>query len=107
MISAKVVSSDPAKVEAVQPWLVPLKVSDVRSFLGLESYYWGFIQNFAKIAALLCRFTAKTIKKFKWSQDCVLTFRALKEKLVSAPVLAFPCFDEEFVVDCMPVTMVW
>ena len=27
-------------------------------------------------------------------------FRVLKEKLVSAPVLAFPCFDQEFVVDC-------
>ena len=27
-------------------------------------------------------------------------FRVLKEKLVSAPVLAFPCFDQELIVDC-------
>ena len=27
-------------------------------------------------------------------------FRVLKEKLVSASVLAFPCFDQELIVDC-------
>ena len=100
MISAKGVSTDPAKVEAVQQWPVPSKVTDVRSFLGLASYYWRFIQNFAEIAAPLHRLTAKTTEKFKWSPDCDLAFRVLKEKLVSAPVLAFPCFDQEFVVDC-------
>ena len=28
----------------------------------------------------------------QWSRDCDLALRVLKEKLVSAPVLAFPCF---------------
>ena len=100
VISAKGVSTDPAKIEAVQEWPVQLKVTDVRSFLGLASYYRRFIQNFAKIAVPLHRLTAKTTEKFKWSPDCDLAFRVLKEKLVSAPVLAFPCFDQEFVVDC-------
>ena len=100
VISAEGVSTDPAKIEAVQQWPVPSKVTDVRSFLGLASYYRRFIQNFAEIAAPLHRLTAKTTEKFKWNPDCDLAFRVLKEKLVSAPVLAFPCFDQEFVVDC-------
>ena len=100
VISAEGVSTDPAKIEAVQQWPVPLKVTDVRSFLGLASYYRRFVENFAEIAAPLHRLTAKTTEKFKWSPDCDLAFRVLKEKLVSAPVLAFPCFDQEFVVDC-------
>ena len=100
MISAEGVSTDPAKVEAVQQWPVPLKVTDVRSFLGLASYYQRFIQNFAEIAAPLHRLTAKTTGRLKWSRNCDLAFRILKEKLVSAPVLAFPRFDHEFVVDC-------
>ena len=100
MNSAKGVSTDPVKVEAVKQWSVPLKVTDVRSFQGLAFHYWRFIQNFAEIAALLHHLTAKTTEKFKWSQDCNLAFRVLKEKLVSAPVLAFPCFDQEIVVDC-------
>ena len=40
------------------------------------------------------------MEKFKWTPECDEAFRVLKEKLVSAPVLAFPCFTEEFVVDC-------
>ena len=100
VISAEGVSNDPAMIEAVQQWPVPLQVTDVRSYLGLASYYRRFIQNFAEIAAPLQRLTAKTTEKFKWNQDCDLAFRVLKGKLVSAPVLAFPCFDQEFVVDC-------
>ena len=75
-------------------------MTDVRSFLGLASYYRRFIQNFPEIAAPLHRLTAQTTEKFKWSRDCELAFRALKEKLVSAPVLAFPCFEQKFVLDC-------
>ena len=100
VISAEGVSTDPEKVKAVQQWPVPSKVTDVRSFLGLASYYRRFIQNFPEIAAPLHRLTAKTTEKFKWSRDCDLAFRALKEKLVSAPVFAFPCFEQKFVLDC-------
>ena len=45
VISAGGVSTDPTKIEAVQQWPVPLKVT-VRSFLGFASYYQRFIQNF-------------------------------------------------------------
>ena len=102
VIAAEGVSTDPAKIEAtgVQQGPVPLKITDVRGFLGLASYYRRFIQNFAEIAAPLHRLTAKTTEKFKWSPDCDLAFRVLKEKLVSPPVLASPCFGEEFVLDC-------
>lgn len=100
VISAEGVNTDPAKIEAVKQWPVPSKVTDVRSFLGLASYYWRFIQDFAEIAAPLHRLTAKSMEKFKWTPECDEVFRVLKEKLVSAPVLAFPCFTEEFVVDC-------
>ena len=100
VISAEGVSTDPANIEASQQWSVPLKFNDVRSFLGLASYYRRFIQNFAEIVAPLDRLTAKTTERFKWSPDCDLAFGGLNEKLVSAPVLAFPCFDQEFVVDC-------
>ena len=100
VMSAEGVSTDPAKIEAVKQWPVPSKVTDVRSFLGLASYYRRFIQDFAEIAAPLHRLTVKSMEKFKWTPECDEAFRVLKEKLVSAPVLAFPCFTEEFVVDC-------
>ena len=100
MISADGVSTDPDKVRAVEQWPTPSNVSDVRSFLGLASYYRRFIEDFAEVASPLRRLTSKSIERFQWSSECYRAFRSLKEKLVTAPVLAFPRRDAKFIVDC-------
>ena len=46
-----------AKVQAVAEWPVPKTVKDVRSFLGLASYYKRFIKDFNKIAKPLTKLT--------------------------------------------------
>ena len=48
-----------SKVQAVADWLVPTSVKDVRSFLGLASFYRKFIQFFFEIAAPLTDLTKK------------------------------------------------
>ena len=42
---------NPAKSEAVSKWPIPRRVKDVRSFIGLASYYRRFIPGFAAVAA--------------------------------------------------------
>ena len=44
------ISTDPKKVEAVQNWPIPRTIKEVRSFLGLCSYYRKFIKSFATVA---------------------------------------------------------
>lgn len=43
VISAQGVKSDPAKMEKVESYLVPIDVSGVRQFIGLASYYRCFV----------------------------------------------------------------
>ena len=48
-----------AKVRAVAEWPTPESVNDVRSFLGLASFYRKFIGKFSEIAAPLTNLTKK------------------------------------------------
>lgn len=89
VISAEGVKADPGKVEAVRVWPVPINQTEVRSFLGLASYYRRFVQGFAEIARSLHQLTEKG-KRFKWDEACQRAFVELKTHLISAPILACP-----------------
>ena len=86
VISKVEISIDPSKVEAVVDWARPTNVSEVRSFLGLASYYRRFVEGFSRIAAPLTQLTRKNAK-FVWTEECEKSFQELKRRLVTAPVL--------------------
>ena len=83
---------DSQKVKAVQEWAISTTVTAVYQFIGFASYYRRYIQDFATIAAPLHHLTQKGIS-FKWTQECTDVFNLLKQKLVQAPILAFPNFS--------------
>ncbi|RWS00660.1 hypothetical protein B4U79_01541, partial [Dinothrombium tinctorium] len=62
------------------------KVRDVRSFLGLASYYRRFVKEFTKIARPLNHLLKNNVK-FEWTNDCKQAFENLKTKLIEAPIL--------------------
>jgi hypothetical protein len=93
VISAEGIIVDPRKVEAVLKWERPTNVIEIRSFLGLAGYYRRFIEGFSTIASPLTKLTRKEVR-FVWSEECELSFRELKERLTSAPVLALPLGTE-------------
>ena len=98
VVSAAGIQTDPAKVEAVKHWPTPKTQTQVRSFLGLASYYRRFIQDFAGKARPLQRLTEKNVA-FKWDSDCDEAFGALKAALTSAPILAYPMPNGQFILD--------
>jgi len=73
-------------------------VKEVRSFLGLASYYQRFVTTFAEIAAPLHALTEKN-KQFDWTSDCDCAFIRLKHALISSPILAMPNDADPFLLD--------
>ena len=59
IISREGVRMDPAKIQAIRDWPELRSVHEVRSFLGLCSYYRRFIRYFAALAAPLHDLTKK------------------------------------------------
>ena len=85
-------------IAAVQNYANPRNIQDLRRFLGLASYYRRFVPQFAKTAHPLHQLTHKDVD-FQWSDACDAAFRKLKQCLVSAPVLAYPSFDKDFMLE--------
>ena len=85
-------------VEAVRDYSPPKNIQELRRFLGLTSYYRRFVNQFAKVAEPLHRLTRKNAV-FQWSQECQTAFEELKGRLVTPPVLAYPNFDADFVLE--------
>ena len=98
VISEHGVETDPEKTASVAKWSTPTNLKELRQFLGLASYYRRFVRNFSQIAAPLLQLTHKG-KHWGWNQECEEAFVSLKDKLTTAPVLRFPCFDHEFILD--------
>jgi len=98
IISECGIKTDPQKTHCIEEWPIPTCVEELRQFLGLATYYRKFVKNFAQVAAPLYRLTERN-KVWTWAKECNRAFITLKEKLTSAPILAFPDFTKQFILD--------
>lgn len=97
IISAQGVATDPTKFQDIQKWRVPTNTKELRSFLGLASFYCKFVHHFATI----CKSLTELLKKhtlFVWTSEHQQAFETLKHALISAPVLALPDFSSPFCI---------
>nr|GEU36368.1 putative reverse transcriptase domain, ribonuclease H-like domain, aspartic peptidase domain protein [Tanacetum cinerariifolium] len=88
---------DLAKIESIKYWESPKTPTEIWQFLGLVGYYWRFIKEFLKIAKPMTKLTQKKVA-FEWGDKKEIAFQTLKDKLCSAPILALPPGDENFIV---------
>ena len=98
IVSESGIATNPDKISAVKNWAVPKNSKEVKSFLGLCSYYRRFVKDFAKIARPLHKVSEKHAK-FQWSSECQESFEKLKEALISSAVLGYPVPGIQFILD--------
>ena len=72
-------------------------VTEVHSFLGLESYYRRFVKGFSMTAAPMTRLLQKNVR-FEWSEKCQESFEKLKAFLTEALVLTQSTYGKEYVI---------
>ncbi|GBG65171.1 hypothetical protein CBR_g49966 [Chara braunii] len=88
---------DSRKVAAVKEAPVPTSLTQVRAFLGLASYYRRFLKGFAAIARPLTNLLRKE-QPLHWDDECDQAFGALKDALVTAPILIRPDPSRQFIL---------
>ncbi|GFY32406.1 retrovirus-related Pol polyprotein from transposon 17.6 [Trichonephila clavipes] len=91
LVSSNGVRSDPDKIKAVRNFPTPKNIHDIRSFLGLCSYFRRFIKGFCYLAEPL-QSLLKSGVEFLWGPEEVEAFNSLKKALTSDPVLGM--YDE-------------
>ena len=74
-------------IEAVMKFPLPESVHQVRSFIGLCSYFRKYVENFAIIAKPLSDLLKKNVP-FRIGLEQIQAFETLKKKLNDAPILS-------------------
>ncbi|XP_078458755.1 uncharacterized protein LOC144723702 [Lampetra planeri] len=97
-VSEAGVHTDPEKVRAIVEWPRPRNLTEIRSFLGLATYYRRFVKGFSEIARPLTQLTSPK-HPYQWTGACQTAFTTLKDHLTHAPTLAFPDFTTNFILD--------
>ncbi len=87
------------KIDAI----IKLKPPDTNkllySFLCGINYYRSLIPMFGELTVKLYRMAEDRKKKCVWSTETINCFEKLKQAIITAPVLAFPDFTKDFVIN--------
>ncbi|GFW36795.1 retrovirus-related Pol polyprotein from transposon 297 [Trichonephila clavipes] len=84
LVSSNGVRPDPDKIKAVRNFPTPKNIHDIRSFLGLCSYFRRFIKGFCYLAEPLQSLLTSGVE-FHWGPEEVEAFHSLKKALTSDP----------------------
>jgi hypothetical protein len=77
---------DPAAVQKIKDWPVPLTLTQLRAFLGTVGYVRIWIIGYSIVARPLTRLLKKDIL-FVWTIDCQEAMDALKHAIINSPAL--------------------
>ena len=103
-VSAQGIRIPPEYTSVIKDWPIPNTLKTLRAYLGKCGYYRRFITDYATISAPLVQYTRQDlhegIPNLHEDSAAVKAFRMMKQKLMSAPILAYPQFHgKPFILD--------
>lgn len=102
IVSHRKITLDPSKIQAIKERNLPLKINDLRSFLGLANYCRSFLPKFAHIAAplfnLLKGESKRSKKTIQWDSSSSTAFYDLKKTLNNSTVRSQPDVTKKFIL---------
>jgi len=97
ILSKDGIATDPAKTAVIVNWPQPQNVKQMKSFLGVCSYYRRYIFNYYICSAPVTELTAKDVP-FLWSERQEHAFADLKTALTNPPILCYLDINRPFYV---------
>jgi len=97
VVSTQGLEKNPDSLKKIVETAVPKNKKQLKSFLGLASWYRQFIPQFATITDVLYKLLS-TKTKFKWLQEHQHSFEEVKKKMSDQHLLVHPDFTKPFVV---------
>lgn len=106
LVSPQGIQTLPSHTKAIKEWPMPTTRPQARAFIGKVSYYRKYVPQFSALARpwtdIMNKVSAADDKlPLQVSEIMKHSFEALRKRLMSAPILAYPRFssDQPFVLD--------
>ncbi|XP_068209223.1 uncharacterized protein [Palaemon carinicauda] len=84
-------------IASILDYPIPTNKKELKSFLGMNSYYSRFIKNYSEITASLYNLTSPKIS-FYWEEKHQQLFNNLRRVFISKPLLKAPNFNQDFLL---------
>ena len=97
VISKDGTKPNPNKTAVIDTYPGPKDKAQLKRFNGMSNFYIKFIKHYCFLVSPLNNFL-KNDTTWEWYVECENAFRAMKHQLVSAPVLAYPDTNKEFIL---------
>ena len=101
VVGSGVLRPDESKTDKILQVSTPTTKKQVRSLLGLLSFYRRYIPGFASVAAPLTDLTkegGRSCRSIHWTPDCASALQEIQDILSRKPVLLLPRLDLPFVL---------
>src|SRR6266542_6154481 len=101
IISRKGIRMDPEKIEKMVNIRPPKNLKELRSRLGLFSFYHQYIKGFSNIIKLMYELTQMENGKyvlFVWNEKRQKAFDEIKKRMTMVPIVAYSDFEKPFIL---------